>query len=89
MAVGGTSRDILRLVFVQGIRQVVIGLAIGLPLAFGVTRVLRAALVGVSPGDPLTFAGVVLVLLAAGTLGCAIPARRAIRVDPLTALRCD
>ncbi len=89
MAVGGTRRDIVRLVFAQGMRQVALGLAIGLPMAFAVTRVLRAALVGVAPGDPVTFAGVVLVLLGAGALGCAIPARRAIRVDPLTALRCD
>ncbi|HYL38089.1 MAG TPA: ABC transporter permease [Bryobacteraceae bacterium] len=89
MAVGGTTGDIVRIVFAQGMRQVAIGLAVGLPLAFGVTRVLRAALVGVSPTDPLTFIGVVLVLISAGALGCAIPARRAVRVDPVVALRCD
>jgi len=89
MAVGGTARDIAQLVFAQGLRQVVIGLIIGLIVAFGVTRVLRALLVGVSPSDPVTFLAVVLVLMLAGVLGCAIPARRAIRVDPVVALRCD
>jgi ABC-type antimicrobial peptide transport system permease subunit len=89
MAVGGTARDIVRLVFGQGLRQVVIGLIIGLIAAFGVTHVLRAVLVGVSPSDPVTFLAVAVVLMLAGVLGCAIPARRAIRVDPVVALRCD
>ena len=88
MALGGTRRDILRLVFTQAMRPLAIGLAVGLPLAFGVTRILRAGLVGVSPGDPITFLGVVLVLILAGLLGCAVPARRATRVDPLVTLRC-
>jgi ABC-type antimicrobial peptide transport system permease subunit len=74
---------------VQGIRQIVTGLTVGLLAAFAVTRVLRAALVGVSPGDPMTFLAVVVVLMLAGVLGCAIPARRAVRVDPVVALRCD
>jgi putative ABC transport system permease protein len=89
MAVGGTARDIVWLVFTQGLRQVVIGLIVGLIAAFAVTRVLRAVLVGVSPSDPLTFLAVALVLMLAGVLGCAIPARRAVRVDPVVALRCD
>jgi ABC-type antimicrobial peptide transport system permease subunit len=87
MAVGGTRRDILRLVFAQGIRPLLLGVALGLPAAFGVTRVLRAVLVGVSPGDPVSFTLVVVVLAAAGVLGCAVPARRATRVDPIVALR--
>jgi predicted permease len=89
MAVGGTARDIVWLVFAQGLRQVAIGLIVGLIAACGVTRVLRAVLVGVSPSDPITFLGVVVVLMLAGVLGCAIPARRAVRVDPVVALRCD
>jgi len=89
MAVGGTARDIVWLVFAQGLRQVVIGLTVGLIAAFGVTRVLRAVLVDVSPSDPLTFLAAVVVLMVAGMLGCAIPARRAVRVDPVVALRCD
>jgi len=87
MAVGGTRRDIFRLVVKQGMRQVLGGFAAGLPLAILVTRGLSHGLVGVSPSDPATYAGVALVLGAAGLLGCAIPARRAVRVDPLAALR--
>ena len=86
---GGRDRDILRLVLAQGMRPLALGMAIGLPAAFGITYILRAALVGVSPGDPLTFLAVVVVLVLAGVLGCAIPARRAIRVDPVVALRCE
>ncbi|HLW75562.1 MAG TPA: FtsX-like permease family protein, partial [Bryobacteraceae bacterium] len=89
MALGGASRDILALVFAQGMRPLAIGVAIGTIAAFGVTRILRMALVGVSPGDPVTLLGVILVLGTMGVLGCAIPARRALRVDPLVALRCD
>lgn len=89
MAVGGTARDIVWLVFGQGLRHIVIGLIIGLTAAFAVTRVLRAALVDVSPSDPMTFLTVVVVLMLTGVLGCAIPARRAVRVDPVVALRCD
>lgn len=89
MAVGGTARDIVRMVFWQGMRRIIIGLAIGLPLAAAVTFVLGAALVGVAPGDPLSLAGAAFVLILASLLGCAIPARRAIRVDPVVALRCD
>ncbi len=89
LAMGGTSGDILRLVFRQGLRPLVIGLVIGLPLAFMVTRLLRAILAGVSPGDPVTFAASAAVLVLAGVAGCAIPARRAVRVDPAVVLRCE
>lgn len=87
MAMGGTRRDIFGLVVKQGMRQVLGGFAAGLPLAILVTRGLSHGLVGVSPSDPATYAGVAVVLGAAGLLGCAIPARRAVRVDPLSALR--
>jgi putative ABC transport system permease protein len=89
MALGGTRRDIFGLVVTQGMRQVAAGFAAGIPLAILVTRVLSRQLVGVSPVDPPTYAGVALVLGVAGLLGCAIPARRAVRVDPLAALRHD
>ena len=89
MATGGTPLDIIRLVFAQGMRQIAVGLAVGLLAAFAVTRVLRAVLIGISPNDPLTFVLVVLVLISAAAFGCAIPARRAVRVDPVVALRCD
>jgi putative ABC transport system permease protein len=89
MAMGGSSRSIVALVFSQGLRQIAIGLAAGLPLAMAVTRGLRGALVGVSAFDPATLAGVIAVLAVVGALGCAIPARRAVRVDPVAALRCE
>ena len=87
VALGGTRRDILRLVFAQGLRPMAWGMAIGLPGAFAMTRVLQSQLVGVSPGDPITFVMAVVVLAGAGVLGCAIPARRAMRLDPIVALR--
>jgi ABC-type antimicrobial peptide transport system permease subunit len=89
LAMGGTGSDILRLVYRQSLRPLAIGLGIGLPLAFGVTRLLRAVLAGVSPGDPLTFLAAAAVLVSAGVAGCAIPARRAVRVDPIVVLRCE
>jgi len=89
LAMGGTSGDILRLVFRQSLRPLVYGLMIGLPLAFGVTRLLRAVLAGVSPGDPVTFLAAGAVLTLAGLAGCAIPARRALQVDPVVVLRCE
>jgi ABC-type antimicrobial peptide transport system permease subunit len=66
-----------------------VGLALGLPASMALGRALRGALVGVSPFDPLTLLGVVAILAVAGVLGCAIPARRALRVDPVEALRCE
>jgi putative ABC transport system permease protein len=87
LAMGGTRRDIVRLVYAQGMRPLALGLGFGLPAAFGITHVLRMVLIGVSPGDPVTFVMIVLVLAVAGVLGCAIPARRALRVDPIVALR--
>ncbi|HEV8145128.1 MAG TPA: ABC transporter permease [Bryobacteraceae bacterium] len=87
VALGASSGTILRMVFGQGMRQLAIGLAVGLAAAIGVTRVLQGILVQVSPSDPTTLILVTLVLSAAAMLGCAIPARRAIRVDPVEALR--
>lgn len=87
VAMGGTRRHIFSLIVKQGMRQVLGGFAVGLPLALLVTRGLSHGLVGVSPFDPATYASVAVVLGFAGLLGCAIPARRAIRVDPLAALR--
>jgi putative ABC transport system permease protein len=87
MAIGANRRDIVRLVLAQGIRPLIPGFAIGLLLALAATRLLRVALVGVSPSDPLTFVGIVIVLTSAVALGCLVPARRASRIDPLIALR--
>ena len=87
IALGATRGDIVGLVFWQGIRPLAPGLAIGLLLALGATRVLRSLLTGVSPSDPVVFVGTVVVLLIAVAIGCAVPTRRAMRVDPLVALR--
>jgi putative ABC transport system permease protein len=87
MAIGGTRRHILRLVYWAGMWPLMSGVMLGLAGALAVTHVLRMVLVGVSPGDPLTLLAAVLVLILTGVAGCAIPARRAMRVDPIVALR--
>jgi predicted permease len=87
MALGGSTRDVSGLILRQGARLVVIGLGVGVVAAFGVTRVMTRLLVGVSPSDPLTYAGVALLLSAVALLACWIPARRATHVDPCVALR--
>ena len=87
MAVGASARDILKLVFVQGMFPLGIGLAIGLATSVAVDRVLKSELVAVSPTDPLTLIVAATVLILAAMLGCWIPARRAMRVDPMEALR--
>jgi ABC-type antimicrobial peptide transport system permease subunit len=89
MAVGATARDILKLVFAQGMLPLAIGLAIGLAASFAVTPILKSALVQVSPVDPVTLTASSLVLIVAAMLGCLIPARYAMRVDPVIALRHD
>ena len=87
MALGAASSDVLKLVFQQGMLQVGIGLAIGLAASLAVNRVLQAQLVQVSPSDPITLAVVSAASILAGTLGCWLPAWRAMRVDPVVALR--
>ena len=87
MALGAQRRDILRLVMADGTRLALVGVAIGIAGAFAATRAMSSLLYSVSATDPLTFI-VVAVLLAAVTLAaCYIPARRAMRVDPMVALR--
>src|SRR6185369_9867881 len=89
MALGAERADVLRLVVRQGMTMTFIGLALGLIAAFFMSRVLVGLLYGVSAKDPLTFAGVSIVLLVVALLACLIPARRAIRVDPIIALRTE
>jgi putative ABC transport system permease protein len=76
-----------RYVFFHGMRQFAIGLLIGLPLSFALSGVLRSLLVGISPGDPITYLIVVAVLMIAAALACGLPARRAARSDPAALLR--
>ncbi|MBI4903336.1 MAG: ABC transporter permease [Acidobacteria bacterium] len=87
MALGARSSDVVRMVMRRGVVQLAIALALGLSAAFGVTRLLQGILYGVNPADPLTFAAVSLSLAAAGLVACWLPARRAARLDPVTALR--
>ena len=78
---------VLRMVLSQGLRQLAIGLALGLSAAFGVARVLKSLLVGVTPTDPATFVAISAVLIAVGIFACWMPARAAMKVDPMVALR--
>jgi putative ABC transport system permease protein len=87
IAVGATARDILKLVLQQGMLPLVIGLTIGLAASLAVNRLLKSLLVQVSPADPITLAVASAILLLSATLGCLIPAMRAVRVDPALALR--
>ena len=87
MALGASKRDVLSMVLRQGMRPVFIGLAIGLAGAFAFSRVLSALLFSVAPTDPTTFVVVSVTLLATAAIACLVPGRRAVRVDPMVALR--
>jgi putative ABC transport system permease protein len=87
MALGAQNQDVLRLVLGQGARIALFGVAIGLVAAAGLTRLLSTLLFSVTASDPLTFAGVAAVLVIVTLVACYIPARRALRVDPIIALR--
>ena len=89
MALGAQMNDVLRMIVGQGMKLVAIGVLLGWAGAFAVTRLLRNWLYDVSPGDPLTFVGVAFLLAIVALLACWIPARRATKVDPMVALRCE
>jgi putative ABC transport system permease protein len=89
LALGAQSRDVLRLVFGQGLKLISIGLPIGLAGAFALTRLLGALVYGVSPRDPLTFLAAALLLATVAMIACYLPARRATKVDPMIALRSE
>jgi putative ABC transport system permease protein len=89
LALGAQRRDVLRLVMGEGAKHALLGITIGLAGAFLVTRLLSGELYGVSPTDPLVFGTVASLVFAVTLLACYIPARRAMRVDPLIALRAE
>jgi len=89
LALGAQARDVLMLVMRQGITLACAGVLIGLCGAFALTRLMETLLYGVSPTDPLTFVVIALLLVIVSLLACWIPARRATKVDPMIALRCE
>jgi putative ABC transport system permease protein len=89
MAVGANSADVGRMVLRQSGLPVVVGVLAGLAMAAALTPLLSGLLYGVRPSDPLTYGAISLVLAAVGILACYIPARRATKVDPMIALRCE
>jgi putative ABC transport system permease protein len=89
VALGARRADVLRLVVGQGMRLAGIGLGVGLVGALGVTRVVRSLLFGVTPTDPVSFAGITVFLTLVAAVASWLPARRAMGVDPIVALRRD
>jgi macrolide transport system ATP-binding/permease protein len=87
MALGASRRTVLRLVLLQGLVLVGVGVAAGLLVAWGLARGVSGLLVGVQPADPVTFAATAAILIAVAVLASYVPARRATRIDPLLALR--
>jgi predicted permease len=87
MALGADRVDVIRLVIGEGASMALAGVAAGIAAALALTRLMANQLFGVTPQDPLTFAAVALVLTLVALLACYLPARRAVRVDPMAALR--
>jgi len=87
MALGASQHEVLKLVVGHGLTMALIGLAVGLAATFGLTRFLSSLLYGIQPSDPATLLGVSVGLIFTASLACYIPARRAMSVDPIVALR--
>jgi putative ABC transport system permease protein len=87
MALGARRRDVLRLVLREGLNVTIFGVAVGLPSALALSRVMAGYVYGIKATDPLTFAAAALLLIGISLLACYVPARRATRVDPIMALR--
>jgi putative ABC transport system permease protein len=89
MALGATSSNVLKLVLRQAVLTALVGVLIGAGMAFALTRLMQSMLFGISPGDPLTFVAVALLLIVVAVLAAYFPARRATRIDPMIALRSE
>jgi ABC-type antimicrobial peptide transport system permease subunit len=87
MALGAGRGEVVALILRQGMALAGIGIALGVPAALGLTRLLTSLLYEIKPGDPLTYIGVSMILLLVALLASWLPARRASRVDPMEALR--
>jgi putative ABC transport system permease protein len=86
-SLGAQVRDVLKLVIGQGMKLVLVGVALGLVLSVALTRAIKSLLFGVSATDPATFAAIAVLLALVALLACFVPARRATQVNPLIALR--
>jgi putative ABC transport system permease protein len=89
VALGAQRSDVLKLIVGQGVVLTIAGVVIGLGAAYGLTRLMSSLLFGVGSTDPWTFTGVAVLLLGVAAVACYIPARRAMNVDPMVALRQD
>src|SRR6185295_2126249 len=89
LALGATRARMLRTILRESLTLVAVGVAIGLPIALALTRLVDARLFGVSPADPPTIAAVVVLMMLVAALASFFPARRAARVDPMEALRVE
>jgi ABC-type antimicrobial peptide transport system permease subunit len=89
MVLGASRADVLKVVVTQAMLPVLVGVAIGLAASFGLTRLMAGMLYGVNAGDPVTLIGVALGLAAVALIATLVPARRATRVAPVVALRCE
>lgn len=87
MAIGARPRDVFTMVLGQGMKLALIGVAIGLLLAFALTRLMATMLFGVEPTDVPTFAAISILLISVAVLACYLPGRRATKVEPTISLR--
>jgi putative ABC transport system permease protein len=89
VALGATHDRVLRLIVLQGMKPVVIGIVAGVVAALALTRFIESLLFNVTPRDPMTFGSVTALLMATALLACIVPARQALRIDVVSALRAE